>query len=215
MRIIQLIALATSFLSSTAMAEVDLAIGDDEVYRRPNAWSDNVLKPADEWATSTVSRPGMSIAWRNANQVEEVEVRVLNLGNDPGEGRISVDIVDATGRILLSLSPPEGEEVVRVPARDKGGREGKVIRMKANWELNALIDRNDRTRTQYGVMATIGLWDPMRSYSTTGRQRRGILRSVLRLTRRTFSIMCLLTMKIIEKRYAGRRCILSCQLVGD
>jgi hypothetical protein len=97
----------------------------------------------------------VSIAWRNANQIEEVEVRVINLGTDPGEGKISVDVVDATGKILLHLTPPEGQEIIRLPGRDKGGAEGKVLRMKASWELNALIDRNDLTHTQYGVMATV------------------------------------------------------------
>ena len=151
------LALGYSILPISAHAKVDLSIGDDEVYRRPNAWSDAspVKSGAEQWAASTISRPGVSIAWRNANQVEEVEVRVINLGDEAGEGRLSVEIVDATGKTLLRLTAPEGEEVVRVPSRENGGLQGKVIRMKANWELNALIDRNDLTRTQYGVMASV------------------------------------------------------------
>lgn len=154
---ITLALIAASLTDNAAIASVDLAISDDEVYRRPNAWSENKSQndTTVQWAASAVSRPGVSIAWRNANQVEEVEVRVVNFGDEPGEGRISVHVVDATGKILLTLTPPEGQEILRVPARSKGGLQGKVIRMKANWELNALIDRNDLTRTQYGVMATV------------------------------------------------------------
>ena len=139
--------------SSEAMAGPDLTIGDDEIYRRPNSWSQN-QQPSPNYALAA-SRPGVSIAWRNANQIEEVEVRVVNLGNESGSGRLSVDVVDAEGRVLLHLTPPAGEEVVQVPAANLGGRQGKIIRMQASWELNGLIDRFDLAHVQYGIMATI------------------------------------------------------------
>ncbi len=56
-------------------------------------------------------------------------------------------------------------KIVRIPAHDKGGKEGKIIRMKASWELNALIDRFDLTRTQYGVSATIETIGEERNWS--------------------------------------------------
>jgi hypothetical protein len=142
------------FSTSGVWAGADLAIGDDEVYHRPNSWSKNELgsPPPFKYAAS---RTGVSIAWRNADQVEEVEVRVVNLGDKSGDGRVSVDVVDAQGHILLSLNPPEGQEVVHMPAAADGGLQGKIIRMKASWELNGLIDRFDLGHIQYGVMATV------------------------------------------------------------
>jgi hypothetical protein len=131
---------------------VDLRISDDEVYGRPNSWSLSPFSNSERLAFSQTqraqSRPGLSIAWRNANQIEEVEVRVQNYGDQPGEGRIFVDVLDEVGAVLLHLEPPEEMKTVRIPAFHLGGREGKVIRMQASWELNALIDRFDRTRTR-------------------------------------------------------------------
>lgn len=151
------------FLVSAAPADsfVDLGIADDETYKRPNAWSklNQQLSPAEKLlvgdSTGPASRPGVSIAWRNANQVEEVEVRVRNLGDEPGFGKVSVEILDETGKVLLHLDPPDDQKQIRVPAKDRGGLDGKVLRMKASWELNTLIDRFDITRTRYHVMATV------------------------------------------------------------
>ncbi|MHB0955688.1 MAG: hypothetical protein ACYC0X_04845 [Pirellulaceae bacterium] len=144
--------------ASPVIAGVDLGISDDETFKRPNSWSKlengkSELIYAE--AQTPSSRPGISIAWRNANQVEEVEVRVQNLGDEPGEGRLFVDVLDKTGKVLLHLEPPDEFKIIRVPAFEKGGREGKIVRMKASWELNTMIDRFDLTRTQYGVRATI------------------------------------------------------------
>src|ERR1043166_6552653 len=158
-------ALASLFVvltwSTQARANVDLGIGDDETFKRPNAWGMNP-KPASPVesilvsdALGPASRPGVSIAWRNAEQVEEVEVRVRNLGDEAGEGRIYVDILDETGKQLLHLEPPEDQKVITLPAIDRGGRDGKVLRMKAHRELNTLIDTYDRMRRRYDVRATV------------------------------------------------------------
>ncbi|MGH0218494.1 hypothetical protein NKY68_00195 [Sinorhizobium meliloti] len=148
---------------------VDLGIADDETFRRPNSWS-KLQNRGTKYAEAPVlgterllggglsgpaSRPGMSIAWRNAAQIEEVEVRVRNLGNTAGEGKLWVDVTDDEGAILLHLEPPEEMRVVRIPAFADGGREGKIIRMKASRELNNLIDRFDLERRRYNVRATV------------------------------------------------------------
>jgi hypothetical protein len=150
------------FLATPSFCDVNLGIGDDDTYKRPNSWSKNNLKaPAHNERVliadgeGPASRPGMSIAWRNANQIEEVEVRVRNLGSEPGEGRLYVDILDEYGKVLLHLDPPDEQKIVRIPAMDRGGLEGKIIRMKANWQLNNLIDRFDRARIRYHVRGTI------------------------------------------------------------
>jgi hypothetical protein len=150
---------------------VDLRISDDETYKRPNSWSLS-RPPADSQqgflfaeAAAARSRPGISIAWRNANQIEEVEVRVQNTGDQPGEGRVSVDVLDEAGQPLLHLEPPDESKIIRVPAFARGGREGKILRMKASWELNDLIDRFDRSRTRYGVKATIETIGPDANWS--------------------------------------------------
>ena len=151
--------LAVCIAAPALGAGVNLRISDDETFKRPNAWS-STFDPGDRdeklfAETTPLSRPGISIAWRNANQVEEVEVRVQNVGDRPGIGRVHVTVVDAEGAPLLDLRPPEEMSEIRIPAYEQGGREGKIIRMAASWELNALIDRFDRTRTRYGVVATV------------------------------------------------------------
>jgi len=55
----------------------------------------------------------------------------------------------------LRLEPPEELKVIRVPASDMGGREGKVLRMAASRVLNNLIDRYDNERRRYDVRATV------------------------------------------------------------
>lgn len=147
--------------STLRAADVNLGIADEETYKRPVAWS-GIFRPTSPVEAlllgdgiGPASRPAMSIAWRNAAQIEEVEVRIRNLGKDAGEGRVSVDVLDETGKVLLHLEPPDEQKLLRVPGVDDGGRDGKVIRMKASWELNTLIDRFDRTRTRYDVRATV------------------------------------------------------------
>lgn len=148
---------------------VDLGIADDETFSRPNSWAlkNNRLDDKRRLSllpTETIlgggfsgpaSRPGISIAWRNAAQVEEVEVRVRNLGDQPGVGRIFVNILDAGGAVLLKLEPPDEFKTIRIPAFADGGREGKIIRMKSSRELNNIIDQFDRTSRRYDVRATV------------------------------------------------------------
>lgn len=151
---------------------VDLGIADDETFSRPSSWGENEYGNETRLAATErvlrgnfsgpASRPGISIAWRNAAQVEEVEVRVRNLGSQPGEGRVYVIVLDEEGRTLLSLQPPEEFKIIRVPAFADGGREGKILRMKSSRELNNIIDQFDRTQKRYDVRAvveTIGATD--------------------------------------------------------
>jgi hypothetical protein len=57
------------------------ASGDDEVCHRPNFWLQNDITgpPGD-----AASRTGVSIARRNADQIEELELRFINLGDQTG-----------------------------------------------------------------------------------------------------------------------------------
>ena len=152
-----------------AVSGVDLGIADDETFSRPNSWAlknNSVPSKAglNTWPNEIIlgggfsgpaSRPGISIAWRNAAQVEEVEVRVRNLGKTPGIGRIFVNILDGSGAVLLKLEPPEEFKTIRIPAFADGGREGKILRMKSSRELNNIIDSFDRTLRRYDVRATV------------------------------------------------------------
>lgn len=151
---------------------VDLGIADDETFKRPNSWgkletgdptkfagAEDSLLPTEVVLggdfSGPASRPGMSIAWRNAAQVEEVEVRVRNLGDTAAEGRVWVDILDEEGKPILQLEPPDDMKTVRIPAVKDGGREGKILRMKSSRELNNIIDQFDRERRRYDVRATV------------------------------------------------------------
>ncbi|UGY16773.1 hypothetical protein HAP48_0004325 [Bradyrhizobium septentrionale] len=149
---------------------VDLGIADDETFRRPNSWGDlnssktkfaseEKLLPTERLLgglhSGPASRPGLSIAWRNAAQVEEIEVRVRNLGNQPGEGRVWVDVLGESGNRILRLEPPDELKIIRLPAYGNGGREGKIVRMKSSRELNNIIDQFDRDKRRYHVQATV------------------------------------------------------------
>lgn len=152
-------------LPKSSARGVDLGIADDETFARPNSWGMNERANKTRLASTErvlkgdfsgpASRPGISIAWRNAAQVEEVEVRVRNLGDQPGEGRVSVVVSDEEGRTLLSLQPPDEFKTIRVPAFADGGREGKILRMKSSRELNNIIDQFDRTQKRYDVRAVV------------------------------------------------------------
>ncbi|WP_313952765.1 hypothetical protein [Accumulibacter sp.] len=153
-------------LPQSPVEGVDLGIADDETFSRPSSWgmNDDYTPETRLAATERVlsndfngpsSRPGISIAWRNAAQVEEVEVRVRNLGNKPGEGRIYVVVLDEEGLPLLSLQPPDEFKTIRIPAFVDGGREGKILRMQSSRELNNIIDQFDRTHKRYDVRAVV------------------------------------------------------------
>ncbi|TCA01026.1 hypothetical protein [Rhizobium leguminosarum] len=151
---------------------VDLGIADDETFKRPNSWGKLEEKGSTKYAeakefllptevvlggefSGPASRPGMSIAWRNAAQVEEVEVRVRNLGDTAAEARVWVDILDEEGKSILQLAPPDDMKTIRMPAFLDGGREGKILRMKSSRELNNIIDKFDRDDRRYDVRATV------------------------------------------------------------
>lgn len=156
--------------TATPVHGVDLGIADDETFSRPNSWSLNerddtrLARSRRQLPTERIlvdgysgpaSRPGISIAWRNAAQVEEVEVRIRNRGDQPGTGRVFVQVLEADGSVLLTLEPPDEFKTVRVPAFANGGREGKIIRMKSSRELNNIIDQYDRANKRYDVRATV------------------------------------------------------------
>jgi hypothetical protein len=148
-------------LASVAVDGVDLGIADDHMYRRPIVWSTH---PPDKpegnekvgyFREGEEARPGIFIAWRNTELVEEVEVRVRNLGNQEGRGEVSIDIINDGGQVELHLEPLEYNRVITIPPRDKGGLEGRVVKMTADRRLNRLIDLYDRIRKPYSVRATV------------------------------------------------------------
>lgn len=151
---------------------VDLGIADDETFKRPNSWGNLETNSPTKHASAEqrllptevvlggefsgpASRPGMSIAWRNAAQIEEVEVRVRNRGDTAAEGKVWVDILDEEGVTILQLTPPDDMKAIRVPAFNDGGREGKILRMKSSRVLNNIIDQFDRDGRRYDVRATV------------------------------------------------------------
>lgn len=143
-------------LPEKAVKGVDLGIGDDRIYGRPVSWSKvEPLKREGMLATVVESRPGVFIAWRNTNLIEEVEVRVRNLGTEEGRGEVFVDILDEEGKVLIHLEPPADRKIVTIPPRERGGAEGKIVKMKADRRLNRLIDLYDRARIRYDVRASV------------------------------------------------------------
>jgi len=148
-------------LADQPSSGIDLGIADDQMYRRPLAWSTHPPLHADADRTirpfkdNEESRPGVFIAWRNTELVEEVEVRVRNLGDREGQAQVAVDIVDNVGNIELHLEPVSYNQTVLIPARGNGGLDGRIVKMKADRRLNRLIDLYDRTKKPYHVRATV------------------------------------------------------------
>lgn len=137
-------ALAATDQATVTTPYVDLGIGDEST-GRPNLRADNAL----------YNRPAILIAWRNTAQVLEVEVLVRNLGNDQGQGKVHMEILDEYGTSLVRMPEPGKEPIVNVPARTEGGREGKIVQLAGTRSLNALIDRLDRDRVKYYIKAAV------------------------------------------------------------
>lgn len=153
-----LVALAPELIELPANTApgVDVGIGDDRIYGRPVSWSlGRPFQREGMLATISESRAGVFIAWRNTNLIEEVEVRVRNLGRDAARASVFVDVLDEEGNTLIHLEPPEEKKIVELPPRDRGGEEGKIVKMQADRSLNRLIDQYDRIRRRYDVRATI------------------------------------------------------------
>jgi hypothetical protein len=110
----------------------DLAIGFDAKTGRPNAF----------------------IAWRNSQRILEVEVEVRNLGEAQATGRVFLAVLDETGKELAS-NRQGPVQMVTLPARSKGGADGRVVQIKGTLELNLLIDKLDRASKPYLLKAWI------------------------------------------------------------
>lgn len=141
---------------------VDLTIGNGGWAGRFEPIDPDKPDPA---STSTASRfgrrTGILIAWRNTKQVENVEILVRNLGDTPGTGQLSVDLIDARTGQLLASRPGIGEPLaVELPAATDGGNEGEIYTLIASRKINNLVDQLDRDGTPYLIRATVDSNEP-------------------------------------------------------
>jgi len=124
--------------------DVDLGIAD-ESSGRPNLRADE----------GVYDRPAILIAWRNTARILEVEILVRNLGNDQGQGKVHIEILDEYGKSMVRMPAPGEETIVTVPKRTEGGEHGKIVQLAGTKSLNALIDRLDRDRAKYYIKAEV------------------------------------------------------------
>jgi hypothetical protein len=96
-------------------------------------------------------RPNILVAWRNTERILEVEVLVRNLGDQPGRGKVRLEICDQEGNQLLTTQPYS----VTVPARGDGGEEGVVVQTKGFRMMNIMFDQLDRLNQRYKLRATV------------------------------------------------------------
>jgi len=96
-------------------------------------------------------RPNILVAWRNTERILEVEVLVRNLGDQPGRGKVRLEICDDEGKSLLATNPFP----VTVPARADGGEEGTVVQTKGFRMMNIMFDQLDRLNQRYKLRATV------------------------------------------------------------
>lgn len=82
------------------------------------------------------------------------EIRIRNLGTVPGEGVISVAVIDSLGTALVEF-PLRNGAPVHVPAANLGGAEGHVESISAPPVFEDLVDSLIRTGTRFGLRARI------------------------------------------------------------
>jgi hypothetical protein len=96
-------------------------------------------------------RPNILVAWRNTERILEVEVLVRNLGDQPGRGKVRLEICDDEGKQLLTTEP----FAVTVPPRNAGGELGTVVQTKGFRMMNIMFDQLDRLNQRYKLRATV------------------------------------------------------------
>lgn len=96
-------------------------------------------------------RPNILVAWRNTERILEVEILVRNLSDQPGRGKVHLEIADQEGKTLLSTEPFD----VVVPARKDGGEEGTIVQTKGFRMMNVMFDELDRLDQRYKLRAVV------------------------------------------------------------
>ena len=147
-----LVLFLSSLLICTALAasaaddlNVDLGIGDAPGLGQPGIMS--MSNPSE--------RPGILVAWRNTQQVLEVEVLVINRGTDIGKGRLEVEVLDGEHKMLARQPPDSQPFVVSVPPADGGGLPGLTVQVPGTYNLNRMLDKLDRAQDPYCLRVRI------------------------------------------------------------
>ncbi len=100
-------------------------------------------------------RPAILVAWRNTQQVLEVEVLVVNLGTSAGKGRIEVEVLDGEHNVLAKQPPASKPFVVNMPSASGGGVPGLTVQVPGTYNLNKMLDQLDRAHDPYCLRVTI------------------------------------------------------------
>lgn len=131
--------------SSSKRVEVDLGIGDAPGLGQPGIMS--MSRPAE--------RPAILVAWRNTQQVLEVEVLITNQGSKSGKGRVHVEVLDGQHNVLAKQPVESQPFVISVPPASGGGMPGITVQIPGTYNLNKMLDQLDRAQDAYCLRVTI------------------------------------------------------------
>ncbi len=108
-------------------------------------------------AVSQPERPNLAIAEDTSRQralISLRQIRVRNLGSVPGEGVVTVAVIDSVGTPLMEVALKDGAPI-RLPAASLGGAEGRVVPMSDLAAFENLVDSLARAEARFGVRARI------------------------------------------------------------
>jgi hypothetical protein len=100
-------------------------------------------------------RPAILVAWRNTQQVLEVEVLITNQGYKSGKGRVHVEVLDGQHNVLAKQPVESQPFVIGVPPASGGGVPGITVQIPGTYNLNKMLDQLDRAQDPYCLRVTI------------------------------------------------------------
>lgn len=124
---------------------VDLGIGD-----APGLGQPGIMAMSDP-----SSRPAILVAWRNTQQVLEVEVLIVNRGTLAGKGRVEVEVLDGEHNVLAKQPLESQPFVINIPPASAGGVPGLTVQVPGTYNLNKMLDELDRAQDVYCLRVRI------------------------------------------------------------
>lgn len=102
-------------------------------------------------------RPNLGIADDTSPQRAMIslrQIRIRNVGHVPGEGYLSIAIIDSVGTCLIE-APLENGHPITLPAASLGGTEGHIVPISGPPAFRKLLDSLVRTESRFGLRASI------------------------------------------------------------
>ena len=92
-------------------------------------------------------------------KISRRSVHVQNIGRAPGSFRLSVDVLDSMGSLLLQAAIPRGDSMIHLSAAHLGGREGIDVPFSQITALQEIIDTLSSKNSGFGIRVRIATRD--------------------------------------------------------